>query len=245
MARLPSIRGRTVGKLRASKFPEIYRFMKLLSAAILMLLTAAFVFAQNEQSPIVEKEFAYKNWKYKNVSGDGKTDLREFAKGKKLVMVAYWAPWCGNWKHDVEFVQRLHDKYKASGLGIIGVSNYDSVNRMKNHIEFYKLTFPNVYETDSSMKRLESELYASRTMAGDKRKWGTPWYVFIEPGDIAAEGDVIASKMKVVNGELIKQEAEKFIRSKLGLPENETAALKTAVTEPCEPDNKAAVAIKP
>lgn len=205
--------------------------MKGLKAIFLLLLVTGAVFAQNEQSPIVEKEFSYKNWKYKNVPGDGKTDLREFAKGKKLVVVVYWAPWCGNWKHDVEFVQQLNEKYKSSGLGIIGVSNYDSVGRMKNHIEFYKLTFPNVYDTDSSMKRLESEHYANRTAAGDKRKWGTPWYVFLEPGDIAADGDLIATKMKVVNGELIKPDAEKFIRGKLGLPEIETAAVKTAAVE--------------
>lgn len=218
--------------------------MRSFAALILLFAFSALAAAQNEQTPIAEKQFTYKNWNYRNVIGDGKTDLREFAKGKKLVMVVYWAPWCGNWKHDVAFVQQLHEKYKDKGLAVIGVANYDPVDRMRNHIDFYKLTFPNVYETDSSMKRLESEHYANRTAAGDTRKWGTPWYVFLEPGNIAADGDVIASKMPVVNGELIKDQAEKFIREKLGLEPAAGVAARGGI-EPCGPASGAASLIKP
>jgi peroxiredoxin len=219
--------------------------MKGITAFLLLFVLVGLAIGQNEQSPVAEKEFAYKSWKYKNVETDGKTDLREFAKGKKMVMVVYWAPWCANWKHDVAFVQQLHDKYKDQGLAVIGVSNYDSVDRMKKHIEFYKLTFPNVYETESTMKRLESEHYANRTAAGDTRKWGTPWYVFLESGSINATGDVIANKMNVVNGELIKDQAEKFIQEKLGIAESKTAAIKTAAIEACEVDSKSVSLSKP
>ncbi|MDM7924117.1 MAG: TlpA disulfide reductase family protein [Pyrinomonadaceae bacterium] len=220
--------------------------MRSITALLLLFVLAGLAFAQNEQTEIVEKEFAYRNWKYKNVGTDGKTDLREFAKGKKLVMVVYWAPWCNNWKHDVAFVQQLHDKYKSQGLAVIGVSNYDSVDRMKNHIEFYKLTFPNVYETESAADRLKSEHYTDRTAAGDTRRWGTPWYVFLEPGQIAANGDTLATKMNVANGELIPDKAESFIRQKLGLGENKTAAVSSAAAiEACEAEKKSAALIKP
>ena len=123
--------------------------MKCLLAFILLSLGFLPVFGQNEQSPIVEKAFDYKDWTYKNIRNDGSTNLREFTKGKKLVLVVYFAPWCPNWKHDVAFVQGLYDKYRSNGLEIIGVGEYDPVPSMKTHLDAYKITFPSVYESDS------------------------------------------------------------------------------------------------
>ena len=109
--------------------------MKFLFAFVFIVSGFGFAFGQNEQSPIVEKEIAYKDWTYKSINGDTKVNLRDFTKGKKLVMVVYWAPWCPNWMHDLAFVQGLHEKYKDKGLAIIGVGEYDSTSKMRDHIE--------------------------------------------------------------------------------------------------------------
>ena len=180
-------------------------------------MLATFAFGQNEQAPVAEKGFGYKDWTYKAVNGGEKVNLRDFAKGKKLVMVVYWAPWCPNWVHDVAFVQGLHDKYKEKGLAVIGVGEYDSTSKMRDHIESRKLTFPMVYESEKLADRLTTVHYSQRTEAGDKRKWGSPWYVFLDPATVEPSGDFLTKKTTVVNGELIKQDAEKYIQQKLGI----------------------------
>jgi len=197
--------------------------MRYISALILTLVFTGLAIAQNEQSPIAEKPIAYKDWTLKNVKGGGETNLRSFAQGKKLVMVVYWAPWCPNWRHDLAFVQSLHDKYAASGLAIIGVGEYDPVDKMKAHLDQFKLTFPSVYESDSQTARLTSNHYILRTEVGDKRKWGTPWYVLLDPATLKPSGDVLTEKTTLVNGELVKQDAEKYIRQKLGPESSPTA----------------------
>lgn len=189
--------------------------MKIISAILLSLTFTAFAFGQNEQSPMVEKEFAYKDWTYKSINGDTKVNLRDFTKGKKLVMVVYWAPWCHNWEHDRDFVQGLYDKYKDKGLAVIGVGEYDPVSKMRDHIEKNKLTFPMVYESDNSSRRLNTVHFAQRTEAGDTRKWGSPWYVFLDPATFEPSGELLTKKTTVVNGELIRQDAEKYIQQKL------------------------------
>ena len=181
---------------------------------MLLFALAGLAVGQNEQSPITEKPFAYRDWTYKNLKSGGETNLREFAKGKKLVIVVYWAPWCPNWKHDVAFVQSLHEKYKDAGLGIIGVGEYDSTGKMKDFTDQYKITFPSVYESENSGARLTTVHYAQRTEAGDTRKWGSPWYVFLDPAALEQTGE-LTRKTTVVNGELIKQDAEKYIQQKL------------------------------
>ena len=221
--------------------------MKLISAILLSLAFAAFALGQNEQSPIVEKEIAYKDWTYKSINGDTKVNLRDFTKGKKLVMVVYWAPWCPNWMHDLAFVQGLHEKYKDKGLAIIGVGEYDSTSKMRDHIEKNKLTFPMVYESEKLSERLTTVHYANRTEAGDKRKWGSPWYVLLDPAALEPSGEFLAKKTTVVNGELIKEDAEKYIQQKLGI----SAAVAGSGMNPkgevdvCEPQAKVAELKKP
>lgn len=197
--------------------------MKLIKAlSIIFILTFA-TLGQNEQAPIVEREFEYKDWTLKNIDG-GETNLRSFAQGKKLVMVVYWAPWCLNWNHDAAFVEELHQKYSKDGLGIIGIGLYDPVTAMKRHQRTAKLTFPSAYDSTTLAERLTSDHYNRRRAAGDNRKWGTPWYVFLEPDKFQNGSDLLASKVAVVNGEFIRPQAEKFIREKLGLGSGTVAA---------------------
>lgn len=220
--------------------------MKLLFALIFIVSGFVFSFAQNEQSPFVEKEIGYKDWTYKNLKSGGETNLREFAKGKKLVMVVYWAPWCPNWKHDVGFVQELHQKYGKDGLAVIGVGEYDPVDKMKQSYEQNNLTFPSVYESAASTERLNTVHYAQRTAAGDTRKWGSPWYVFLDPASMQSSGEILAKKVQVVNGELIRPDAEKFIKEKLGLAAGgSVASIKSKEIEVCEPDQRKPALIKP
>jgi hypothetical protein len=212
------------------------------------LLSAAFVFSGlvaahaqggNEQSPILEKDIAYKNWVYKNVQSGADLDLRKAAAGKKLVMVVYFAPWCPNWKHDVRFVQAMYDKYKASGLEVIAVGEYDPVDSMKSHIAEYKLSFPVVWESDARTAKQTTSHYEYRKSSGDTRNWGSPWYIFLEVSKLERGGPTIVKNAPVVNGELIRPDAEKFIREKLGLkPEAAAAMGKEAVLEACDPEKK-------
>ena len=220
--------------------------MKSLFTLVLLFLGVTFSFAQNEQSPIVEREFAYNDWTLENIRSDSSTNLREFIIGKKLVMVVYFAPWCPNWKHDLAFVQSLYDKYKGNGFDVIAVGEYDPVDSMKTHLKDFKLTFPAVYESQARTDKQKTLHYGYRKLTGDTRNWGSPWYLFLEPANIVKSGDVISQKANVVNGELIKEDAEKFIRAKLGLSaETKQIAVNDKEIEVCEPEKKATVLVKP
>src|SRR2546430_8401191 len=98
--------------------------MKTFFASVILLLCLTFAFGQNEQSPIVEKEISYKNWTHKDVRSGKDVNLRDFAKGKKLTVIVYFAPWCPNWQHDAPMLEKLYEKYKGNGLNMIGVGEY-------------------------------------------------------------------------------------------------------------------------
>ena len=221
--------------------------MKVFLALTFLLLGSVFASAQTEQAPVLEKEIKYKDWTYKSVRDEKPTNLREFAKNKKLVMVVYFAPWCPNWKHEAPFAQKLYEKYKANGFDVIGVGEYDTVAAMKTNLDAYKITFPVVYESDARDAKQKTLHYEYRKSVGDTRGWGSPWNVFLEPAKLVSKGDVLTEKAFIVNGELIEVEAEKFVRAKLGLPAEEIKTGKTAVKEieACEAEKKTASFVKP
>ncbi|HKX83724.1 MAG TPA: TlpA disulfide reductase family protein [Pyrinomonadaceae bacterium] len=219
---------------------------KAILALTVLLLGANLLFGQNEQSPLVEKNIEYKNWSFKNLRTGDSTDLRSLAKGKKLVMVVYFAAWCPNWKHDAPIVKRLYDKYRASGFEVVGVSEYDAIDKTKTNLESFKLDFPVVTESEATKDRLTTTHYQIRTAAGDTRKWGSPWYIFLEPSKLEKSGDLLTSKASLVNGELIEPDVDKFIAAKLGGGGAVAQAEKGAKPgEVCDPEDAAAQLKKP
>jgi thiol-disulfide isomerase/thioredoxin len=222
--------------------------MKTVLLFAIFLLSFTFAPAQNhEYAPLVEKEVKYQDWTYKQV-GDGKEmNLRDFTKGKKLVMVVYFAPWCPNWKLQAPFTQKLYEKYKANGLAVVGVGEYDTVEAMRTSVDSFRITFPVVYESDSREAKQKTPHYQYRRATGDTRNWGSPWSIFLIPSELKKKGDTLTEKTFVVNGELIEAEAESFIREKLGLPKEEKRAetAQNSAGEVCEPDSKTLVLKKP
>jgi thiol-disulfide isomerase/thioredoxin len=203
---------------------------KLLFLAILALLispAAAMAQAGHEYSPLVEKTVNYKNWTLPNIKTDQPEDLRKLMAGKKLVMVVYFAPWCGNWRNEAPLAAKLYEKYKSQGFQVIGVSEYASRDDVRNYFGPEGPPYPVVTESESREAKEKTAHYGYRQLTGDKRNWGSPWNIFLQPDKVNASGDVLVENAWVVNGELIEEEVDKFIGSQLGA----TAA---SLIEPCK-----------
>jgi hypothetical protein len=183
--------------------------------------------AGHEYSPLTESTVNYKNWKLQNVVTDKEEDLRKLMAGKKLVMIVYFAPWCGNWRNESPIAAKLYDKYKAQGFQVIGISEYADRESARAYFGEGGPPYPVVIESEKRDDKQETAHYAYRQLTGDKRNWGSPWNIFLEPGKVNANGEVLTEKAWVVNGELIEDEVDKFIASKVG-------GASAAVIQPCK-----------
>jgi thiol-disulfide isomerase/thioredoxin len=189
----------------------------------------------HEYAPILEQKLDYKDWTFKSLKDGSPASLRELAKDKKLVMVVYFAPWCGNWKAEAPVALRLYDKYKAQGFEIVGVSEYGAAADTRTFFDGRGgAPFPVVVESEAGDAREKTTHFGYRKAAGDARRWGSPFNVFLEPAKLNKTGDVLTEKAWVVGGELIEKDAEQFIRERLGL----TAQ---AAAEQCKDEPKAEV----
>jgi thiol-disulfide isomerase/thioredoxin len=196
---------------------------KAFTLAALFLALAAAARAQDashEYAPIKERKIDYKNWTYKQAA-DGAADvtLRDWAKDKKLVLVVYFAPWCHNWRNEAPVVARLYEKYHPYGFDVIAVSEYATPADRQMYFHDNPVAYTVVVESDAREARDKTTHYGYRQLTGDTRKWGSPYNVFLVPKKLKQDGDVLTEKAWVVNGELVEDEADKFIREKLKLKE--------------------------
>jgi thiol-disulfide isomerase/thioredoxin len=205
----------------------------MLKFVLILLIALAFMpaatFAQNghEYSPLVEKTVNYKNWTLNDIKENKPVDLRAAVQGKKLVMVVYFAPWCGNWRNEAPVAARLYEKYKDQGFAVIGVSEYGSRDEVKNFFGPTGAPYPVVSESETREDREKTPHYGYRQLTGDTRKWGSPYNVFLEPSLLTKTGDVLTEKAWVVNGELIEEDVDKFIADHL-------KATTASAIEPCK-----------
>ena len=183
--------------------------------------------AGHEYSPLVEKTVNYKNWTLPNLATAKDEDLRSLMAGKKLVMIVYFAPWCGNWRNEAPIAAKLYEKYKSQGFQVIGVGEYGTLDEIRSFFGEAGPPYPVYAESNSRDEKLKTAHYAYRQLTGDTRNWGSPWNIFLEPAKLNAKGDVLTEKAWVVNGELIEDEVDKFIASKVS---SSTAS----VIEPCK-----------
>jgi thiol-disulfide isomerase/thioredoxin len=206
------------------------KFFALTSLAILMAFASVAARAQDghEYAPLLERTVNYRDWTFKSLKDGSPVNLRQLAQGKKLVMVVYFAPWCGNWRFEAPVVARLYEKYKGQGFDVVAVGEYGSQEDMRKFFgESGGAPYTVVVESEAREAREQTTHYALRQACGDARRWGSPFNVFLEPAKLTKSGEVLTEKAWVVGGELIEKDAEQFVREKLGLTEQ-------GAVEPCE-----------
>jgi thiol-disulfide isomerase/thioredoxin len=217
--------------------------MKFIFILALAFVFVSPLFGQNEQSPIVAKEIKYADWTYPVVGDvEKESELRKLSEGRKLVVVVYFAAWCPNWRHDAPALEAFYKKYHDQGLEIVGVSEYEAVDKVKTNLASLGVTFPVVYESLSRAQRESTTHYQYRKQTGDKRTSGSPWYILLDPSKFEANGEIVVKNADVINGEMIMSEGEAYIRKHLGLPaEKPTTEKASAAIEPCDTEKAASL----
>jgi len=71
-------------------------------------------------------------------------DLREL-KGK-VVLIDFWASWCGPCKQEMPVLEELHKKYAKDGLVIVGINIDNSAKKMNNFLKGAPATFRVVHD---------------------------------------------------------------------------------------------------
>ena len=72
----------------------------------------------------------------------------------KVVLVNFWATWCGPCKQEMPELNKLYDKYRASGFVLLGVNVDDNARHASEVAAKLGIRFPVLLDTDKTVSRL-------------------------------------------------------------------------------------------
>ena len=70
-----------------------------------------------------------------------KVSLKDEVAKHELTIIDFWASWCGPCMHEVPNLVSLYNKYKDTGLGIVGISLDEDEDSWKSAIEENKMSW--------------------------------------------------------------------------------------------------------
>ena len=86
-------------------------------------------------------------------TADGR-NLRLQEQRGQVVMVNFWASWCGPCKQEMPQLNRLYDKYRAAGFVLLGVNIDDDAMAATHATARWGVKFPVLLDGDKAVTRL-------------------------------------------------------------------------------------------
>jgi peroxiredoxin len=76
--------------------------------------------------------------------------------GEGIILLDFWATWCTPCKHELPYLQELHEKYSEEGFMLITISEDSpkSQSKVRPYVRSKRYTFPVLLDPNSEVLRL-------------------------------------------------------------------------------------------
>lgn len=72
----------------------------------------------------------------------------------EVVMLNFWASWCGPCRQEMPLLEKIHKKYKRLGFTLLGVNVEENSTDAKNYLKDVKVTFPILFDKTQKTSKL-------------------------------------------------------------------------------------------
>ncbi len=87
----------------------------------------------------------------KSLSG---TNLKLSEMTGNVVLINFWASWCGPCREEMPLLNALHKKYEPLGFTVLGVNVEEDVNAAKGFLKNFPVDFPVLLDNTNQVSKL-------------------------------------------------------------------------------------------
>ena len=91
-----------------------------------------------------------KNFSLRSVVKDSTYTLSNMK--DKVILINFWATWCGPCRMEIPDFNELYKKYSDKGLEILGISISDTKDQLVNFLKAYTIDYPVLYGSQGDMQ---------------------------------------------------------------------------------------------
>ena len=160
---------------------EIRNWCVVVVGSLLMLLAAESVNAVGlkERAP----DFTLKNLEGSNLR------LEEYR--GQVVLINFWASWCGPCRQEMPLLDRLHHRYEDTGFAVLGVNVEGEIEPAQDIVDKTNVTFPILIDDGQKVSEMYDLQAMPSTVVVDRD--GLIRYIHLgyKPGDEAKYVEVV------------------------------------------------------
>jgi len=110
------------------------------AAAVLMATSVSAETVQSAAPDFTLKSASGENLKLSEYRGD-------------VVLINFWASWCGPCRQEMPVLSALHDKYKPLGFTVLGVNVEEDSSKARRLLQDIPVSFPVLFDNESVVSK--------------------------------------------------------------------------------------------
>jgi peroxiredoxin len=126
-----------------------------LSACVLLAATAKAEISSGAAPDFTLKSHSGKNMRLSELRGE-------------VVMINFWASWCGPCRQEMPLLDELYSQYQPMGFTILGVNVEEDSNKAKALLDDIPVSFPVLFDTSSQVSKLYDVVAMPSTVLVDR-----------------------------------------------------------------------------
>ena len=88
------------------------------------------------------------------LKSDAGSNLRLWEHRGQVVMVNFWASWCGPCRQEMPLLDQLQKRYSPAGFTVLGVNVEQDPSQARRLLKQLNISFPILFDTDSVVSKL-------------------------------------------------------------------------------------------
>ena len=85
-----------------------------------------------------------------------------------VVLINFWASWCGPCRQEMPLLNDLHNKYEALGFSVIGVNVEEQSDNARGFISDFPVDFPILLDTRNQVSKMYNVIAMPTTVVVDR-----------------------------------------------------------------------------